>query len=98
MTSRPATSRAAALVTPGRPPQLIDVPVPDEIDTVLITHLHADHVGWVTHERDGRRAFGRATYWVSDPEWDFWTSPRMLASPPDHEAKNSRRSPTPGAP
>jgi glyoxylase-like metal-dependent hydrolase (beta-lactamase superfamily II) len=54
---------------------------PDDIDTVLITHLHADHVGWVTHERDGRCTFGRATYWVSDPEWDFWNQPANAGKP-----------------
>jgi hypothetical protein len=32
MTSKPATSRAAALVTPGQPLQLIDVPIPDPIE------------------------------------------------------------------
>jgi glyoxylase-like metal-dependent hydrolase (beta-lactamase superfamily II) len=54
---------------------------PDDIDTVLITHLHADHVGWVTHERDGRCTFGRATYWVSDPEWHFWNQPANAGKP-----------------
>jgi glyoxylase-like metal-dependent hydrolase (beta-lactamase superfamily II) len=54
---------------------------PDDIDTVLITHLHADHVGWVTRERDGQRTFGRATYWVSDQEWDFWNQPANAGKP-----------------
>ena len=28
--------------------------VPDEVDYVLCTHLHADHVGWNTRLEDGR--------------------------------------------
>jgi glyoxylase-like metal-dependent hydrolase (beta-lactamase superfamily II) len=48
---------------------------PDDIDTVLITHLHADHIGWITREQDGQCTFGRADYWVSDPEWEFWNQP-----------------------
>jgi glyoxylase-like metal-dependent hydrolase (beta-lactamase superfamily II) len=54
---------------------------PDDIDTVLITHLHADHVGWLTRERDGRPTFSRASYWVSGPEWDFWSQPANACKP-----------------
>src|SRR4051794_38001517 len=37
---------------------------PDDVDIVLITHLHIDHVGWNTVEQDGRFVpfFKRARY------------------------------------
>jgi glyoxylase-like metal-dependent hydrolase (beta-lactamase superfamily II) len=40
---------------------------PEEIDIVLCTHLHADHVGWNTHVRDGHwvPTFPKAKYLFS---------------------------------
>jgi glyoxylase-like metal-dependent hydrolase (beta-lactamase superfamily II) len=37
--------------------------VPEDIDTVFLTHLHVDHVGWNT-DRDGRPFFPDARYVV----------------------------------
>ena len=47
----------------------------DEIDTVIITHLHLDHVGWNTvNEADGPVPFFRnARYWVPKADWDMFT-------------------------
>jgi glyoxylase-like metal-dependent hydrolase (beta-lactamase superfamily II) len=46
---------------------------PTEIDTVIITHAHPDHVGGTLDEA-GRLVFGDAYYYTSEDEWDFWTS------------------------
>lgn len=45
---------------------------PEEIDTVVLTHLHADHVGWNIQEENGRRrlTFPRARYIVHQADWD----------------------------
>lgn len=45
-----------------------------DIDIVLCTHLHADHVGWNTVLRDGRwvPTFPNARYLFSRKENDFW--------------------------
>src|ERR1700743_3440307 len=55
MTRKPATSRAAALVTPGQPLQLIDVPIPDPIedDAILVRTQVATLCGTDVHVRDG---------------------------------------------
>lgn len=47
---------------------------PIDIDVVLCTHLHADHVGWNTVLRDGRwvPTFPRARYLFARTEYDFW--------------------------
>jgi glyoxylase-like metal-dependent hydrolase (beta-lactamase superfamily II) len=47
---------------------------PNDIDTVLCTHLHFDHVGWNTHLVDGRwvPTFPRARYLFSRTEYDHW--------------------------
>ena len=46
---------------------------PLEIDTVIITHAHPDHVGGTLDEAE-RLVFGDARYYISEDEWDFWTS------------------------
>ncbi|MFC0040593.1 MBL fold metallo-hydrolase [Actinomadura rayongensis] len=43
---------------------------PDEIDTVVYTHLHHDHVGWTS--RDGRLTFENARHLVAADEWKRW--------------------------
>ena len=48
----------------------------EEIDTVLCTHLHVDHVGWNTMLVDGEwvPTFPNARYLVAREEWDHWQS------------------------
>jgi len=46
---------------------------PEEIDTVILTHGHPDHIGGNT-DADGRPAFPNARYVMWKDEWDFWTS------------------------
>ena len=47
---------------------------PDDIDYVMCTHLHADHVGWNTRLIDGRwvPTFPKATYLFAEDEWRYW--------------------------
>lgn len=46
---------------------------PEDVDAVLLTHLHADHVGWIGDESaDTVPTFPNAEYWVSDDEWEAW--------------------------
>lgn len=46
---------------------------PDEVDMVMCTHLHADHVGWNTRLENGRwvPAFPNARYLMSGIEHDW---------------------------
>ncbi len=47
---------------------------PEDIDIVLCTHLHLDHVGWNTRLADGRwvPAFPNARYLFARDEYEFW--------------------------
>lgn len=47
---------------------------PEDIDIVLCTHLHADHVGWNTRLENGRwvPTFPNARYLFSRIEHDYW--------------------------
>jgi glyoxylase-like metal-dependent hydrolase (beta-lactamase superfamily II) len=47
---------------------------PEDIDVVLCTHLHVDHVGWNTRLENGRwvPTFPNARYLVARREWDYW--------------------------
>src|SRR5256884_1066298 len=54
---------------------------PEEVDIVLVTHLHSDHVGGLTTQ-DGKRVFSNADVYVAKAESDFWLSPEIAAKAP----------------
>ncbi|MBC6716180.1 MBL fold metallo-hydrolase [Aurantimonas sp. DM33-3] len=54
---------------------------PEDIDAVLLTHLHPDHVGGLV--LDGKLAFPNATVHVHKAEYDFWTSIENRDAAPD---------------
>src|SRR5712691_11893603 len=54
---------------------------PEEVDLVLVTHLHSDHVGCLTTQ-DGKRVFPNADVYVAKTESDFWLSPDIAAKAP----------------
>lgn len=45
-----------------------------QVDTVLCTHMHVDHVGWNTRWQDGAwlPTFPRAEYLFAEDEWRYW--------------------------
>ncbi|WP_245239597.1 MBL fold metallo-hydrolase [Methylobacterium variabile] len=53
---------------------------PEAVDEVLLTHLHADHVGGVMH--DGQAIFPNATIRVSRRDADHWLNPANAAAAP----------------
>jgi len=54
---------------------------PEEVDLVLVTHLHSDHVGGLTTQ-DGKCVFPNADVYVAKAESDFWLSPEIAAKAP----------------
>ncbi len=55
---------------------------PAQVDTVVITHLHPDHVGGVT-DANGQQVFPRAKILVAKEDNDFWLSQKVADSSPE---------------
>ena len=45
---------------------------PEDVDTVLFSHLHRDHTGWLA--RDGRLCFPNARHLLAEAEWGYWSA------------------------
>lgn len=54
---------------------------PEDVDFILCTHLHADHVGWNTRLVDGRwvPTFPNAKYIFARREYEYWEMETMRA-------------------
>ena len=58
-----------------------------EVDMVLLTHAHADHVGGNINAQ-GELNFPKADYYIAQDEWDFWFSDERTVNvrPPQNVA------------
>jgi glyoxylase-like metal-dependent hydrolase (beta-lactamase superfamily II) len=45
---------------------------PDDIDSVVFTHLHSDHTGWNLERTSGRPLFPKARYLVPRKDWEHY--------------------------
>lgn len=54
---------------------------PEQVDEVLLTHLHKDHVGGIVN--DGKMAFPNAVLRFSQTEADYWLNPANKAKAPE---------------
>lgn len=53
---------------------------PRDVNTVVFTHAHPDHIGGAVDWHDPRTprpVFPNARYVIAEAEWDFWTSSRV---------------------
>ncbi len=58
---------------------------PDQVDVVVITHCHPDHIGGIME--DGNPLFPNARYVVGETEYDFWSAEDRLSGPTENAAK-----------
>ncbi|ERS02445.1 hydrolase [Acinetobacter sp. COS3] len=59
---------------------------PEQVDTILLTHLHPDHVCGIS--KDGKANFPNATVYVSSDEADYWLDPKQAAKLPKEKQAN----------
>ena len=62
---------------------------PEDIDTVILTHVHADHIGGCVNGA-GEVVFLNATYYMWQEEWEFWTIETNLQNVPEWAANIAR--------
>lgn len=52
---------------------------PDQVDVVVITHMHPDHVGGLMEE--GKPTFPNARYVANETEYQFWRDEARIGTP-----------------
>lgn len=59
----------------------------EDIDTVVISHPHGDHIGGAVHGTGDATslAYPGARYWLSQADWDHFSEPAMLARATLHD-------------
>lgn len=62
---------------------------PADVDTVVVSHAHGDHVGGATRPGPDGHAptFPNARYWIWKGEWEYWTTPDAMSQAPYLERK-----------
>lgn len=67
------------LPTTGQLPDALDAIglTPEDITDVIFTHAHPDHLWGLLDDFDDL-LFPDASYYISEPEWAFWTDPETV--------------------
>ncbi len=60
---------------------------PEQIDVVVLSHGHMDHIGGVME--GGKPLFPKARYVINAVEYDFWSSEDRLSAPPENNEYKS---------
>ena len=66
---------------------------PEDVDVVVNTHIHYDHVGWNTRLRDGEWAptFPNATYLIPRPDHEYFDPRNAHRRPAARDEEEQRR-------
>jgi glyoxylase-like metal-dependent hydrolase (beta-lactamase superfamily II) len=61
---------------------------PDEIDRIIITHCHGDHIGGIIGA-DGELIFPNARYSLWKTEWEYWLDVAQKSDDPNNPARRN---------
>jgi glyoxylase-like metal-dependent hydrolase (beta-lactamase superfamily II) len=64
---------------------------PAKVDTVLISHMHPDHIFGLMEKDTNKQVFPNAEIIVSDVEYKFWTDPAVIGKLPENRKNLARR-------
>ena len=48
--------------------------MPEQVDKVIMTHAHPDHIWGLTDDFEDARRYPNASYVMTSADWDFWTA------------------------
>nr|WP_306268126.1 MBL fold metallo-hydrolase [Pararhizobium sp. IMCC3301] len=67
------------LPTTGKLPEALDAIdlAPQDVTDIIFTHAHPDHLWGLLDDFD-ELFFSDANYYISEPEWQFWTDPETV--------------------
>ena len=53
---------------------------PEDVDTVILTHAHPDHLWGAVDETFSQRIYPNADFVIAQAEWDYWMAPERAES------------------
>jgi len=64
---------------------------PDSIDTIMISHMHPDHIFGLMEKDTNAAVFPDAEIVVSETEYNFWTDPAIIEKLPEQRQGLAKR-------
>ena len=64
---------------------------PDMIDTVIISHMHPDHIFGLMEKETNAQVYPNAEILVNETEYNFWTDPGIIAKLPERRVGLAKR-------
>ncbi len=69
---------------------------PDDIDAVVFSHAHIDHIGGIVDAND-KPLFPNAQFYIAQSDFDFWTDEGKMGSPLKDFMRSRAQEPDAGA-
>jgi len=64
---------------------------PDSIDTVIISHMHPDHIFGLMEKETNAQVYPNAEIMIGETEYNFWTQPGLIEKLPERRQGLGKR-------